>query len=310
LKVGEKVQKRKRYFTIMIVPHSSEEATYSFRLPLFVGQLVVALLVIGMAAFFILAYTYRNALQDAEELRILRQANQAQQDEINAFAGITQQLLEQMQQVEELAEQVATKVGCSLEQQEEDEDPESRGATSFGETRVNLSRSNQDRVLDRVTYNLSVLQSLVPEKADTLEMLKGEVDEYTRRLAATPSIWPTRGRISSGFGMRRNPFGGGSQFHYGIDIAGTHGTPVYATANGQVSFAGYRGGFGNLVIISHGYGFQTYYAHLSGFAVSNGQWVKRGQVIGYMGRSGRATGTHLHYEVHVNGVAVNPYRYL
>jgi murein DD-endopeptidase MepM/ murein hydrolase activator NlpD len=309
LKVGEKVQKRKRYFTIMIVPHS-EEATYSFRLPLFVGQLVVALLVIGMAAFFILAYTYRNALQDAEELRILRQANQAQQDEINAFAGITQQLLEQMQQVEELAEQVATKVGCSLEQQEEDEDPESRGATSFGETRVNLSRSNQDRVLDRVTYNLSVLQSLVPEKADTLEMLKGEVDEYTRRLAATPSIWPTRGRISSGFGMRRNPFGGGSQFHYGIDIAGTHGTPVYATANGQVSFAGYRGGFGNLVIISHGYGFQTYYAHLSGFAVSNGQWVKRGQVIGYMGRSGRATGTHLHYEVHVNGVAVNPYRYL
>jgi len=304
------VQKRKRYFTIMIVPHSSEEATYSFRLPLFVGQLVVALLVIGMAAFFILAYTYRNALQDAEELRILRQANQAQQDEINAFAGITQQLLEQMQQVEELAEQVATKVGCSLEQQEEDEDPESRGATSFGETRVNLSRSNQDRVLDRVTYNLSVLQSLVPEKADTLEMLKGEVDEYTRRLAATPSIWPTRGRISSGFGMRRNPFGGGSQFHYGIDIAGTHGTPVYATANGQVSFAGYRGGFGNLVIISHGYGFQTYYAHLSGFAVSNGQWVKRGQVIGYMGRSGRATGTHLHYEVHVNGVAVNPYRYL
>ncbi len=304
------MQKRKRYFTIMIVPHSSEEATYSFRLPLFVGQLVVALLVIGMAAFFILAYTYRNALQDAEELRILRQANQAQQDEINAFAGITQQLLEQMQQVEELAEQVATKVGCSLEQQEEDEDPESRGATSFGETRVNLSRSNQDRVLDRVTYNLSVLQSLVPEKADTLEMLKGEVDEYTRRLAATPSIWPTRGRISSGFGMRRNPFGGGSQFHYGIDIAGTHGTPVYATANGQVSFAGYRGGFGNLVIISHGYGFQTYYAHLSGFAVSNGQWVKRGQVIGYMGRSGRATGTHLHYEVHVNGVAVNPYRYL
>lgn len=311
------MQKRKRYFTIMIVPHS-EEATYSFRLPLFVGQLVVALLVIGMAAFFILAYTYRNALQDAEELRILRQANQAQQDEINTFAGITQQLLDQVAQIEEIieeilgewAEQVATKVGCSLEQQEEDEDPESRGATSFGETRVNLSRSNQDRVLDRVTYNLSVLQSLVPEKADTLEMLKGEVDEYTRRLAATPSIWPTRGRISSGFGMRRNPFGGGSQFHYGIDIAGTHGTPVYATANGQVSFAGYRGGFGNLVIISHGYGFQTYYAHLSGFAVSNGQWVKRGQVIGYMGRSGRATGTHLHYEVHVNGVAVNPYRYL
>jgi murein DD-endopeptidase MepM/ murein hydrolase activator NlpD len=308
LKVGEKVQKRKRYFTIMIVPHS-EEATYSFRLPLFVGQLVVALLVIGMAAFFILAYTYRNALQDAEELRILRQANQAQQDEINTFASITQQLLEQVAAGRGDWEEVAETVGIKLEQQEEgirlaaeQPLPKRCGCT--------LSRSDQDRVLDRVADNLYVLQSLVPEKADTLELLKGEVDEYIRRLAATPSIWPTRGRISSGFGMRRNPFGGGSQFHYGIDIAGTHGTPVYATANGQVSFAGYRGGFGNLVIISHGYGFQTYYAHLSGFAVSNGQWVKRGQVIGYMGRSGRATGTHLHYEVHVNGVAVNPYRYL
>lgn len=305
------MQKRKRYFTIMIVPHS-EEATYSFRLPLFVGQLVVALLVIGMAAFFILAYTYRNALQDAEELRILRQANQAQQDVINTFASITQQLLDQVAQIdaqiEEILGEVAETVGIKQEQQEEGAG--SSGETSSEEVRLHASRSDQDRVLDRVADNLYILQSLVPEKADTLELLKGEVDEYIRRLAATPSIWPTRGRISSGFGMRRNPFGGGSQFHYGIDIAGTHGTPVYATANGQVSFAGYRGGFGNLVIISHGYGFQTYYAHLSGFAVSNGQWVKRGQVIGYMGRSGRATGTHLHYEVHVNGVAVNPYRYL
>ncbi len=138
----------------------------------------------------------------------------------------------------------------------------------------------------------------------------GEVDEYLRRLAATPSIWPTRGRVTSGFGMRRDPFGRGSKFHHGIDIAGAYGTPVYATASGQVINASYRGGFGNLVIIRHGYGFETYYAHLSGFAVSTGQWVKRGQVIGYMGRSGTATGPHLHYEVHVNGVAVNPYRYL
>lgn len=304
------MQKRKRYFTIMIVPHS-EEATYSFRLPLFVGQLIVALIAAGMVAFFVLAYVYRNALQDAEELRILRQANQAQQDEINAFANQIQQILEQVAEMEKIIEKIlewAGKVG--IEQKTQSRDTGSRSGTSTEETRLYSSRSDHDRVLERVAVNLSFLQSVVPEKAETLEMLRGEVDEYLRRLAATPSIWPTRGRVTSGFGMRRDPFGRGSKFHHGIDIAGAYGTPVYATASGQVINASYRGGFGNLVIIRHGYGFETYYAHLSGFAVSTGQWVKRGQVIGYMGRSGTATGPHLHYEVHVNGVAVNPYRYL
>jgi murein DD-endopeptidase MepM/ murein hydrolase activator NlpD len=301
------VQKRKRCFTIMIVPHS-EEATYSFRLPLFIGQLIVAFFVVGLAAFLFLAYIYRNARLEAEEVRILRQANQVQQDEINAFAHETQQLLERMQQIEDLAEEVADKLGLS--QGRDEEENESRGEASPEEVRLYAARSDQDRVLDRAAENLSVLQSLVPEKTDTLETLKGEVDEYVRRLAATPSIWPTRGRFTSGFGMRRSPFGGGSKFHYGVDIAGSYGTPVYATADGQITYNGYRGGYGNLIIIRHGYGFHTYYAHLSGFAVSPGQWVKRGKVIGYMGRTGRATGTHLHYEVHVNGVAVNPSRYM
>lgn len=300
-------QKQKRCFTIMIVPHS-EEATYSFRLPLFVGQLIVALSVVGLVAFLFLAYAYRNALLDAEEVRILRQANQVQQDEINTFAGITQQLLERMQQVEELAEEVADKLGLGREQ--DDKGAESSGKSSPAEERLYASRSDPDRVLDRAAENISLLQSLIPENAHALEGLKGEVDEYVRRLAATPSICPARGRFTSGFGMRRTPYGGGSQFHYGVDIAGSHGSPIYATADGQVSQTGYRGSYGNLIVIHHGYGFQTYYAHLSKFAVSPGTWVKRGQVIGYMGRTGRATGTHLHYEVHVNGVAVNPSRYM
>lgn len=306
-KGDNKVQKKNRCFTIMIAPHS-EEATYSFRLPLIIGQMIVVLFVVGLAAFLFLANAYHNARLDAEEMRILRQANQVQQDEINAFACITQQLLERMQQIEELAEDVAGKMGISTGRDEEQNEDEGEAAPA--ETRLLASRSDQDRVLDRAAENLSLLQSLIPENTDTLENLKGEVDEYIRRLAATPSIWPARGRFTSGFGMRRSPFGGGSQFHYGVDIAGSHGAPIYATASGQVTQAGYRGGYGNLIIVAHGYGFHTYYAHLSSFAVSSGQWVKRGQVIGYMGRTGHATGTHLHYEVHVGGVAVNPLRYM
>lgn len=242
-------------------------------------------------------------------MQILRKVNQAQQDEINAFAFETQKLIEQMSQIEVLAELVAEKLGLSLDH-EEDEDVSSMG-TVESEPRTYASRSGDERVLDRAVANIEMLQNLIPEQTDSLQMLEIEVDSFMRRLAATPSIWPASGRLTSGFGMRRSPFNRTvMQFHSGIDIAGVHGSAIYATAEGVITSASYRGGYGNLVIISHGYGFETYYAHLSRFAVSSGQRVKRGQVIGYMGRTGRVTGTHLHYEVRVNGVAVNPMSYI
>lgn len=289
----------------MVVPHS-EESTYSVRVPLFVGQLVVALCVLGIASFFALAYAYSRTLADAEEVRVLRKVNQAQQDEIDSFAEQTQQLLIQMQELEELSREVARRLGLSSKKEESR--PGERALAAVG--REYSSRAAGDRVLDRAAGNLATLQELLPEKTVELRTLKEEVDEYSRRLAATPSIWPCGGRVTSGFGMRRSPFGRGSKFHYGIDIASVHGTAICVTADGSVTFAGYRRGFGNLVIVQHGYGFQTYYAHLSRFAVTPGQRVCRGRTIGYMGRTGSATGTHLHYEVHVNGVAVNPAQYM
>jgi len=295
---------KKRCFTIMIVPHS-EESTYSIRVPLYIGQLVVALCVIGLAAFFVLAYAYSRALTEAEEAAILRRVNQAQQDEIDSFARQTQQLLQQMLEVEDLARLVAEKLGLRLEDGKSTSRKEERSL----EGRNYASRADE-RILDRTADNLAALEELLPENTIALQTLKEEVEEYNRRLAATPSGWPCGGRITSGFGMRRSPFGGGYRFHYGIDIASSHGSSIWATAKGRVSFAGYRRGLGNLVIIQHGYGFQSYYGHLSRIAVSPGQVVERGRVIGYMGRTGSATGTHLHYEVHLHGVAVNPAQYM
>jgi murein DD-endopeptidase MepM/ murein hydrolase activator NlpD len=310
------LKKRKRYFTIMVVPHS-EESTYSLRLPLYIGQFVVALFVLCLAGLLLMAYSYRNALHEAKEVQALRQINQVQQDEINAFAFETQKLIEQMGQIEVLAELVAERLGISLDNEEENEDGDvssmgmGEGGMGEGEPRVYASRSAEGRVLDRAVANIEMLQSLIPDQTDSLQMLEEEVDKFVRRMAATPSIWPASGRFTSGFGMRRSPFNRTiMQFHSGIDIAGVHGSAIYATADGVITSASYRGGYGNLVTISHGYGFETYYAHLSGYAVSTGQWVKRGQVIAYMGRTGRVTGTHLHYEVRVNGVAVNPMNYI
>lgn len=129
-------------------------------------------------------------------------------------------------------------------------------------------------------------------------------------LASTPSIWPTRGWISSRFGYRKSPFTGRREFHKGLDIAGPTGTPVYAPARGKVTFLGKEGGYGMMLVIDHGGGKVTRYGHLHESPLKKGQEVMRGELIGTMGNTGRSTGPHLHYEVRVDGVPVNPERYI
>lgn len=126
----------------------------------------------------------------------------------------------------------------------------------------------------------------------------------------TPSLWPVRGRITAGFGQRMDPFTGEDAFHDGVDIAAPTGTPVRVAADGILFHAGPAGTYGNEALIDHGYGITTKYAHLSALYVKLGEEVRRGQIIGLVGVTGRTTGPHLHYEVLVYGTAVNPAKYL
>ena len=130
-------------------------------------------------------------------------------------------------------------------------------------------------------------------------------------LKAPPSLWPVIGRLMDGFGRRTDPFSGEGAFHKGVDITAPTGTTVRNTADGVVVQAEMvSGGYGRLIIVDHGGGYQTYYAHLSKIQVHAGQEVHRGEVIGLVGASGRTTAPHLHYEVHVGGAPINPYKYL
>ncbi len=129
-------------------------------------------------------------------------------------------------------------------------------------------------------------------------------------LADAPSLWPIEGRVTSSFGEREDPLNGEGAFHPGIDIAAPYGTPVRATADGDVVHASRENGYGREITIDHGHELSTLYGHLSAIAVVPGQHVVRGQIIGYVGESGRATGPHLHYEVRVHSVPVNPHKYL
>ncbi len=130
------------------------------------------------------------------------------------------------------------------------------------------------------------------------------------KLSTKPSIWPLHGRINSSFGYRRAPFGGRRSFHKGIDIKGRVGAPIVASAMGTVTQAGFSGAYGIVVTIDHGGGFITKYAHMQSASVSVGQKVKRGEMVGRVGMTGRTTGPHLHYEVRVGGVPVNPIKYM
>jgi murein DD-endopeptidase MepM/ murein hydrolase activator NlpD len=155
-----------------------------------------------------------------------------------------------------------------------------------------------------------LLRTLLEGLESRLSIVQRNVERRNALANATPSIWPAHGWLSSTMGRRTDPMTGGADYHPGLDIAGERGQAVYATADGVVTHAGRQGAYGNLIVIDHGFGLETRYGHLSGFQVGQGDRVQRGDQIGRLGATGRATGTHLHYEVLANGRLLNPLRLL
>jgi murein DD-endopeptidase MepM/ murein hydrolase activator NlpD len=166
--------------------------------------------------------------------------------------------------------------------------------------------------VEGVTADLGAQLGEMARLTGSLNQGKKAMEDRLDYLAHLPSGYPVSGGlITDRFGTRWNPFGWGEERHEGVDLAQAYGTPVYATADGVVTNSAWKaGGYGIAVIIEHGYGYTTWYAHLSDTNVSVGDEVKRGQLIGWVGLTGSTTGPHVHYEVHVNGVAVDPLRYV
>jgi len=164
--------------------------------------------------------------------------------------------------------------------------------------------------LDDVDARAEDLQSRVLAEEVSLQEVKAYLDDRTSLLRATPSVWPVRGWVTSHFGWRKSPRGIGTKLHSGMDIAAPIGTPIVAPADGHVVFAGYHTAYGNLVVVDHGYGLTTKYAHTSRMLVKVGERVQRGDLIARVGNTGRSTGPHLHFEVIKDGVPTSPMRYL
>jgi murein DD-endopeptidase MepM/ murein hydrolase activator NlpD len=300
-------QPDRREYTFMFVPHHGKNVI-SLRVPIKVLKYsaiaLCTLLVFTVGT--ILNYRYAASVASAEkaELQRLRQVNETQHGQIEQLAKATTVLQEDMNRL--------NKLDAELRRMVNNDDS---GVSRSGVTRPSPGQGGQGG--PAVKPQLSELSNLINElqlaakvREQSLTAMKGTLAERNARLAATPSIWPTDGEVTSRYGWRSSPWGWGSDWHPGIDIANDYGTPIVATADGEVVYSGWYSGYGKMIQIDHGYGVVTAYAHNSENAVNIGQRVKKGEIIGYMGSTGYSTGTHLHYEVRVNGTAVNPANFM
>jgi hypothetical protein len=169
---------------------------------------------------------------------------------------------------------------------------------------------NPEMAINLMAERLKELATEAEKREASIRHLETYLRGQKARLATTPSIWPSRGWVTSGFGTRTDPMTRKRTMHRGLDIANQEGVPVIAPARGVTTFTGRSGGFGKVIVIDHGYGIVTRYGHLSEIKINVGDHVNRGDIIGTVGNTGRSTGPHLHYEVEVNGVCENPRNFI
>ncbi len=186
-------------------------------------------------------------------------------------------------------------------------------ARALGVSAVTQPATTYAAVLDTLADPEAVfapIRGLLTGLESSLDAVRENVQRRNALADATPSIWPSYGWLSSAIGRRTHPTTGSNDWHSGLDIAGNRGQPVYATADGTVTYADLQGPYGKLIVIDHGFGLESKYGHLSSFGVQKGDHVKRGDMIGNLGSTGRTTGPHLHYEVLADGRVLNPLRLL
>jgi len=286
----------KRYSTIIFVPHARakfRKLKVSHRLLFSLISLVTSSLC--LSTFF--SVQYFTSLSQTHELSKLRRENKELQTANEQFGKSVESLRNQLSTVEDRTRKLAIIAGITT--LDETSQGGSGGVRNTDDLNSNPYRDDVDKMSFRshsLTKDLSALEQKFTAQA--------------RLLSSTPSIAPVRGILTDGFGGRSDPFTGEAGQHNAVDISSAVGAPVRSPADGIVVKSEWANGYGNVIYISHGYGYSTRYGHLSSFAVRAGQRVKRGDVIGLVGSTGRSTGPHLHYEVRVNNNPVNPLEYI
>ena len=294
----------KRFYTVLILPDATSPAR-KFHITKPIVTAVSSVVAVSVLAFAFFLYQYVNLNVRMLEMKQLRQ-EAGDRDFLAAKVG---QLEGELSRLRDLDRKLRVVAGL---------DPgDDRGRLAQGGAEMLSRTALQDavrkgtgRLAEWVNRDLEALGQEITSRERSFRELKTLLEEKRSILASTPTIWPVKGLVTAGYGYRQSPFTGQREMHEGLDVAAPHGSPILATADGVVSFVGPLAAFGNVVFINHGHGFTTFYAHNSSNRVKEGQQVRRGEVIAYVGTSGRTTGPHVHYEVQVNGTTVNPLKYI
>ena len=295
-------------FTLMVISRTNS-AVRKISFPRILVSIFFAVSFVAILISLYFIYDYASIKRDRAELVRLRELNKEQSQQVQDLALRVDDFSDRMEELR----QVDTKIRILASHQigRDKKLPLGIGGSADTETRLKeLLDKDQQKLIFGMRKSISSLNEDANYREKSFNELLLFLREQKSILAATPSIWPVKGWITSGFGPRESPFSSGVEFHKGLDIATRYGKEVLATADGLVIDASFHSQDGNLVKIDHGHGLISAYAHLSKFAVKYGVRVKRGDVIGYVGDTGRSTGSHLHYAVFVNRVPVNPQRYL
>ena len=287
---------RKRFY-ILFVARGEDGQLRKVPIPVHYLYVLVAGAMIGVLSLTGIASSYLRMLLKVSHFNELRAQKEDLKNRYSRLEQVAKERDLQVASLGSLASEVSSLYGLKT-------DPILTPSTnSIQDDQVNSS-------LDR----LYTLRSTALSGAATVGISLGLTRDATPadwvRANAVPSLWPVEGPITGSFGERIDPFNGEGAFHSGVDISASIGQSVVAPADGTVTFADFSGGYGREVVIDHGHGITTRYAHLASFAVAPGQFVHRGDTIGYVGLSGRSTGPHLHYEVRINDTPVNPRKYL
>lgn len=287
--------KNPRFFTLMILPHDGTNIKKLNLSSNFFKAFVIVSIVFWLSSLFMF-FSYFSLKNKVAHLSEVEKVNLKQKVELENLNSKIQFLETQLARLQNVDIKIREMVNL---------DVKSNGVNFAGGIDTSGNNSTQ-KMLERA----EALEKEIKIREKSLSELAEYLEDRRSLFMATPSLWPAKGFITSEFGWRKDPVTGVTEYHEGIDIAGAYGGQVRAAAEGIVIEAGNDAGYGKVVVIDHGYGIVTRYAHLSRSYVVVGQKVKKGGVIGAIGSSGKSTGPHVHYEVRIDGVPVNPVKYL
>ena len=300
----------KKTYTVMVVSdHNSPVKRYHIQKSFLVQLGVGVALLVGMVAGGTVHY-FRVA-QDAAENRVLREENLTLRGQLKSVRERIEHIGSTLDRVERFDQKLRAITLLS--------DPQRNLAMGPTEPEAGVNAPASDTQFSplvaaesttALTGRLDKLSAEATRQEQSLQELQAYFQDQKSILASTPSMWPARGWVTSDFGSRLDPYTADRVMHAGLDIAAPHGKEVFAPSDGTVVFAGLEGGYGNVLVIDHGYGIKTRYGHLAKMLVKAGDRVKRGMLIAAVGNTGRSTGPHLHYEVRVNGVPQNPRKFI